>query len=58
VTYVAKDSKFHTGEWLDEYGEVFQRPGPFGSSDLCILDPKAMSHILGNSEVSFDTQMI
>jgi hypothetical protein len=58
ATYVAKDSKFHTGEWLEEYGGVFQRPGPFGSTDLCILDPKAMTHILGNSEVSFDTQMM
>jgi hypothetical protein len=48
-----KDAKFYTGEWLEKYGGVFRRPGPFGSSDLCVLDPKAVGHILGNSEVSF-----
>jgi hypothetical protein len=40
-------------EWADEYGGMFFRPGPFGSGDICVTDPKAVAHILGSSQVSF-----
>jgi hypothetical protein len=49
--YGAKDAKYVTEEWLEKYGGVFRRPGPFWSSDLCVLDPKAVAHVLGHSEV-------
>jgi hypothetical protein len=38
-------------EWAVEYGGVYHRPGPFGSGDLTIVDPKAAAHMLGSSEV-------
>jgi hypothetical protein len=38
-------------EWAAEYGGVFYRPGPFGSGDLSVGDPKAASHVLNNSYV-------
>jgi hypothetical protein len=37
--------------WGTTYGGMFIRPGPFGSSDVCVLDPRAAAHILGNSDV-------
>jgi hypothetical protein len=41
----------HIAHWGAAYGGVFRRPGPFGSSDVCVLDPRAAAHILGNSDV-------
>jgi hypothetical protein len=38
-------------EWAAEYGGVFYRPGPLGSGDLALMDPKAAAYMLGNSEV-------
>jgi hypothetical protein len=38
-------------EWANDYGGIFTRPGPFGSSDLCVTDPTAIAHILSHSQV-------
>jgi hypothetical protein len=38
-------------EWAVSYGSVFQRPGPLGSSDVVIMDPAAVAHVLGKSSV-------
>jgi hypothetical protein len=40
-----------TEEWADEYGGVYRRPGPFGTNELIIVDPKAVGHVFSNSEV-------
>jgi hypothetical protein len=39
-------------EWANEYGGVYLRPGPLGSGDLIVTDPKAVAHVFKNTEVS------
>jgi hypothetical protein len=37
--------------WADEYGSVFTSPGPLGTVDIVVTDPKAVAHIYAGMEV-------
>jgi hypothetical protein len=37
--------------WVDEYGSVFVRPGPLGTQDIVVTDPKAFAYIHAAMEV-------
>jgi hypothetical protein len=37
--------------WADTYGRVYLRPGPLGSWDILVLDPKAAAALFSRSEV-------
>jgi cytochrome P450 len=39
--------------WADEYGPIFRRPGPFGSGEVILMDPRALAHWGSNLEVRF-----
>jgi hypothetical protein len=38
-------------DWADQYGSVFVRPGPLGTRNVVVTDPKAVAHIYAGLEV-------
>jgi hypothetical protein len=45
------DTRDVIAEWAAEYGGMFYRPGPAGTGDVCVTDPRAVTHILSHSHV-------
>jgi hypothetical protein len=45
------DTRDVIAEWTAEYGGMFYRPGPAGTGDVCVTDPRAVAHILSHSHV-------
>ncbi|SRR6266550_2166117 len=49
----SKDRAGMYQRWTEEYGAVFQLPGPIGGRSIVLCDPKAIAHLFSKDTLTY-----